>query len=1551
MPNHKPLPALPLGPNPATLSVDSREHRAQIIRHVFAEIQDASLDSRRDEWISSIEDALDDLSNSISRGDWLPGIKRERRRKRAKLDRDATVKAEQKTTRPPSSMSRRSSMTRKESSSQPVCEAVFFPTTESPQEDQGRALEELRALAVRSSTPGPSSSRKHLLLSVAPPGIRIPVPTEDMGFDLVPGNVGCAFRPCVFHLPEVGSPDTGNVVLYGLHGVNGADDELRLVGGTFTFKGIASPIQDHHLTKILRLAIYVHLSLVLEQHLLVDSTVPLQFPIPRSTSPTTPTAPGGWPTDDNKKEGVKGQYRTSLLPASIFNFFNKKSLTRRNNSLTGSHPTARGSSLDMRPSTSYPEGDRPGRASEELSPSLGSRIRRLSFMPTDPRSSFMKNFQPKEDADLPFAATIKRLEQDRGLLSTSPGVRLSLPSLLVTLADKEAKVPGRKLRGDERTGLFSLLGWEGKDSQGRGMTGIPGFVRQQSFPVLASLYVPTAETPAQPPQEDSAISAAMHEEPTSHVPCGRPRWVTYCYYSHDERDMSLGEMLEDVVFDADEPCARQGCGFTRGKHQKRYNHGGVQVAFDLEETSGPEADRSGEKHSEDEDVESMMQLQTWVRCNICRAESSRKPVSEGAHLLSFAKFLELLIYSPRLCSVSPTICEHTSPPPQPWTDSLPASRYNMIRMFKCRERTVAISVSSVEDIFEIRVPRLQIVRSGNTKSPRALEIDEELNDLDEDKKNLRREIKVFWECVSDHVDKLEDILTTDDMKAYKKALPRLPSVDDAYDDIDEPPTPRAPVMSKSPISGLPGSAGSNHNAADYFGNSTAPSEEESMSDAASTRSSITSSASSLPPPPSKGAEPHELLSSMRHAFQRTEQGLYAQLAGTPAETLNDVRRAFLSAARGADRRLQAWQKKHLSKVIKQNPSLAKVDVAEPEWFNKSCHAMPHSNVIVREEDWGSIIAFTLSTNDYQRELSSMSLPRAASSSQEPSYLSPRSAAQGSSFFSSTSGYRFFSGGAKHSPDPDSEDAVWHEPDDYSAVITRKEHPRDPTSILSIREVLRQKSPTEMTPSPLSRFVSSGESKGSSGLGIMPPSAWARPAVEVTKEDAGGEVSHGKTNQSTRTMLHNLEASDSRPSTAMGTVATSGFATHIRRGKASSIMSSEAETDDTVGALEPPEVPSKAAPTTPAKGTADAPQMHSPVPQRGSFFTNSLPSGLAGAMRYMLNGNETPHTASPFARNHHGLLSTEFLAIDERPHIKYDWTVGKRLKFSCTVYYAKQFDQLRRRCGVQDIFVKSLARSANWAADGGKSKSNFWKTADDRFIIKTLVDAWNTADLQVLIDLGANYFRYMDSTASRPTMLAKLAGFYTVEIRNLETGAVQSKADLLVMENLFYEHKVEKAFDLKGIQGRKVKAAQNQQTSKTLFDGEWIEGQQRTLTLLKPHSKAVLREAIRADADFLAKSNIMDYSLLLGVDNEKKQIACGLVDTIGSYTFAKTLEYKAKQGLHSGSGKEITVMPPNEYQERFVTAMDNYFLACPDKWSKPMDDCEIISEVERLPSVL
>ena len=115
------------------------------------------------------------------------------------------------------------------------------------------------------------------------------------------------------------------------------------------------------------------------------------------------------------------------------------------------------------------------------------------------------------------------------------------------------------------------------------------------------------------------------------------------------------------------------------------------------------------------------------------------------------------------------------------------------------------------------------------------------------------------------------------------------------------------------------------------------------------------------------------------------------------------------------------------------------------------------------------------------------------------------------------------------------------------------------------------------------------------------------------------------------------------------------------------------------------------------------------------------------MRYMLKA-EFPAQPSRAPKIHHGLLSTDPLTIDECPHIKYDWTIGKRLKFSCTVYYAKQFDTLGQRCGIEEAFSKNKAERENWKAVGCKSRLNFWKTSDRPFIIKTLISTWNVGDL-------------------------------------------------------------------------------------------------------------------------------------------------------------------------------------------------------------------------------
>jgi len=115
---------------------------------------------------------------------------------------------------------------------------------------------------------------------------------------------------------------------------------------------------------------------------------------------------------------------------------------------------------------------------------------------------------------------------------------------------------------------------------------------------------------------------------------------------------------------------------------------------------------------------------------------------------------------------------------------------------------------------------------------------------------------------------------------------------------------------------------------------------------------------------------------------------------------------------------------------------------------------------------------------------------------------------------------------------------------------------------------------------------------------------------------------------------------------------------------------------------------------------------------------------------------------------------------------------------------------------------------------------------------------------------------MSQTQDKPSTLAKLLGFYSIEVQNIETGNVESKTDVLVMENLFWSYKPDSIYDLKGIKGRKAKS---NSARKTMMDVEFMENQKRTPSYMGPRSKYVLQEALSADAEFLASHNVMDYS--------------------------------------------------------------------------------------------
>ncbi|KAI8977767.1 hypothetical protein BD414DRAFT_517021 [Trametes punicea] len=1552
----KPLPEIPSGSRPSrhssnlTLTVEARAHLHRFISRALDEEADVR---DGDTWEERVESALDELGASLSRGGWLAGLRRARYVQRRHHDEAEKRRAEERTKKERDEDDKAKGKITKGRSK--IREVILDDShiEDSPTEEQHNvSLDQLRRLAVKPFLPNPKPSIKHLLLVVSGFTSQTSDSAEDTGFRLVRPAMGCLFKANEFVLPRIADPmgESDVVILYGFHEWDACllscDEPLQLIGGTFQLKGLTSSAQYAALCRVLRLSVYTYLSLLLEQDLLANSHVELHYP-----KPAVPSLPAFPPVErSSSTPDVKGKGKRDS-GFGFWSYLTKKTedLLQRASNVT---PVAiRRGSLEL------PLADKFSRqTSLPHRPDVSFIPRRLSLLSSvSSRLSQDNSGQPNQ---LLYTTGVRRIDSWKDLLSTTPGIIFPPPRFLLDIAEQERKDPFRRLAGDEKAALTSLLGWQGKESLVRGMVGISGFVRHQGFSVLYSEHVPGASSIVSPPPTPRNLTGTSAEV---HFPlriaCGghRRKWIHYRYYQRGRQwDETLGEAIIRWCATAEDPCGHPDCQFQRADHDMRWIHGGVRL---LATVSLPSTVDSASATKDDV-------INMWHSCAICGKESLKEVMHDGTYLFSFAKYLELLVYAPAIHVLQPTLCEHTSFPPKPWSPPdapIPQARFNLIRRFSHKGRVVTFTLSDVKDIFEIRVPRLQILRrkAGEKKTkeePDHKDIRASSGSSADDRRSLKREIMRWWQGLSEHMDQLEDQFLTDSPKSFHKSLPRLPSVDDAFDDDDSLPTPIGhPQPPPATPSTTPKAAVGSPGSYPFLPITTTPRATDDPGQASASTLTLTAPPSDRHTSTTDDGDSLRLLTGLRHKFQRAEQELYDELSQTPERNLNDVRRSFITAARGATRRLAAWEKKH-GAHLPSGTSLGDAPITpEPEWWKSGCHAVPGGSIIVREDDWGSIIAFTLSSVDYQRELSNLNNMRISA----PSAIPTTPAVSRPSLFRAGESLKRLVHGAPPQPDPDHDDAGWHEPETYSAVISRKEHPREPVSLISIGGVLRQKASADTG-------TSSSLLPRPSGI-ETPRSVRAKPAVEVTNLAADGRVSGmPEAVEAAGKILHDLEAvsksiNGSRTSLTIsdGRPSSSGIVeTHIRRAKAYSIVTDSDEStvglDSASSVATPPPPPPPPKEGEDAHKSAHAPASTSeqeppPTPSRAgspSNFTSAFTNSLTSAMRYVLKPGDQPRPHAAAA--HHGLLSADPPPIDDRPHIKYDWTIGKRLRFSCTVYYAKQFDQLRKRCGVEDVFLKSLSRSENWAAEGGKSRSNFWKTMDNRFIIKTLVNAWNVADLQVLIELGPSYFRHMEATASRPTVLAKLLGFYTVEIRNLESGTTQAKADLLVMENLFYNTKVSKTFDLKGIQGRKVKASSGA-GSRTLFDGEWIEGQQKALTLVRPHSKVVLQEAIKADCDFLARSNIMDYSLLLGIDDENKQMVCGLVDTIGSYTFAKTLEYKAKQGLNAG--KEVTVVPPHEYQERFVSAMDEYFLACPDKWSKPLDNTIVPSDCKDLPSVL
>ena len=170
--------------------------------------------------------------------------------------------------------------------------------------------------------------------------------------------------------------------------------------------------------------------------------------------------------------------------------------------------------------------------------------------------------------------------------------------------------------------------------------------------------------------------------------------------------------------------------------------------------------------------------------------------------------------------------------------------------------------------------------------------------------------------------------------------------------------------------------------------------------------------------------------------------------------------------------------------------------------------------------------------------------------------------------------------------------------------------------------------------------------------------------------------------------------------------------------------------------------------------------------------------------------------------------------------------------------------------------------------------------------------------------------------------------------------------VVVMQNLFHECSIHRVFDLKGsTRSRYARVDASGEVSKTassfvgvsdvqpvLLDENFVEFTEGRPLPLRDQAKAYFNNAVMNDTLFLSLISVVDYSILVGMDDDNHQLVVGIIDYLRQYDIIKKVERVGKSvGMIAGQAEPTVIQPPN-YRNRFQLAMEKYFMMVPDKWT-------------------
>jgi len=256
--------------------------------------------------------------------------------------------------------------------------------------------------------------------------------------------------------------------------------------------------------------------------------------------------------------------------------------------------------------------------------------------------------------------------------------------------------------------------------------------------------------------------------------------------------------------------------------------------------------------------------------------------------------------------------------------------------------------------------------------------------------------------------------------------------------------------------------------------------------------------------------------------------------------------------------------------------------------------------------------------------------------------------------------------------------------------------------------------------------------------------------------------------------------------------------------------------------------------------------------------------------------------------------------------------------------------------------KKTSMTCIGAADAsGKSGSFFFLSPDQQFLAKSCTKA----DVARIDAIVSEYVQHLERAPF--SMLPRYVGLYQLHFQD-----THDKVWMVVMTNVFAGlFEITTRFDLKGSRaGRTASKKEHAKKGAVLKDNDFVDAGW-TIPVPKPpdpKDPENFHTILAADARFLERLNLIDYSLLLGIhtkegdeigrpsgkvhmmeetnsllviETDKHLFYAGIVDVLTYYGVRKTAETFFSGTLRCG--RDCSCQPPKKYASRFITFLTDH----------------------------